>query len=139
MHVKNDDVERSESSSSSKKKTKTKLKAEVETSKLSFTFKREDHHEEEEENAKEKDNVKNTTHSSTNATTTLTTSGLKKHAKQPKLKNFKGLQHAGASVSSEAAGTEEEDEDGAADEGRSVDDALVREHATCEGEENERG
>ena len=112
--VKNDDVERSESSSSSKKKTKTKMKAEVETSKLSFTFKREDHHEEEDENAKEKDNVKNT-HSSTNATTTLT-SGLKKHTKQPKLKNFKGLQHAGASVSSEAAGTEEEDEDGAADE-----------------------
>ena len=43
------------------------------------------------------------------------TSGLKKHTKQPKLKNFKGLQR-GASESSEAAGTEEEDEDGAAEE-----------------------
>ena len=112
-YLKNDDVERSESSSSSKKKTKKKMKAEVETSKLSFTFKREDHHEDEDAKEKEtKGHVKNT-HSSTNATTTLTSA--KKHTKRPKLKNFKGLQR-GASESSEAAGTEEEDEDGAADE-----------------------
>ena len=65
MHVKNDDVERSESSSSSKKKTKTRMKAEVETSKLSFTFKREDHHEEEEieKNMKEFSSAKSATFS----------------------------------------------------------------------------
>ena len=113
-YVKNDDVERNESSSSSKKKTK-KMKAEVETSKLSFTFEREDHREDEETKEEEtKGNVKNT-NSTTNVTTTLTSA--KKHTKQPKLKNFKGLQHDCASESSvEAAGTEEEEDDGGAEE-----------------------